>query len=85
MEEDEIFTGEKGIRSLYSINRDRWNKVWTDTTLEDRYRKMLWEYQNSLKQVLNDIERPYSDFGQKEKLPKYELPKKIKISKRVHI
>lgn len=85
MEEDEIFTGEKGIRSLYSINRDRWNKVWTDTTLEDRYSKMLWEYQNSLKQVLNDIERPYSDFGQKEKLPKYELPKKIKISKRVHI
>lgn len=85
MEEDTTFIGEQGIRSLYSINKERWNKVWNDPALEERYSKMLWEYQSSLKQVLNDIEQPYSDFGQKEKLPKYELPKKIKISERVQI
>ena len=82
MGDDMPITKEKDIRSLYSISQARWKKVWEDENLEARYSKMLWNYQNSLKHALQEAERPYADFGEKEKLPKYEPPKEIKSSEK---
>lgn len=85
MDDDCPITQEKDTRSLYNISRSRWNKVWDDDTLEIRYSQMLWEYQSSLKIALHDIERPYSTYGQKEKLPKYDPPREIKSSDSMHL
>ena len=85
MDDDCPITQEKDTRSLYNISRSRWNKVWDDDTLETRYSQMLWEYQSSLKIALHDIERPYSTYGQKEKLPKYDPPREIKSSDSMHL
>ena len=71
--------GDCAMVSLAQRCKENWDKVWQDTTLEQRYSTMLRQYQATLTNAQVDLDHPTLSSPTAKNLPEEDIPREREL------